>query len=61
MSPLFVSAASVQSYNANAQVVVMQGPLRGQDFGLDSGTRDKSGMYDEEMGKARAEEITVIV
>ncbi len=28
----------------------------GKGFGLDPGTRDKSGMYDEEMGKARAED-----
>jgi hypothetical protein len=41
----FVGAASVQSYNANAQVVY------GAALGLDPG------MYDEEMGKARAKSL----
>jgi len=50
MSPTSSSAASVQSYNANAQVVY------GAAFGLDQGTNHKLGMYDEEMGKARAED-----
>ena len=50
MSPRSSSAEAVQSYNTNAQVVY------GKAFGLDPGTRDKSGMYDEETGKARAED-----
>jgi hypothetical protein len=50
MRPRTSGAASVQSYNSNAQVVY------GAAFGLDPGTRNKSGMYDEEMGKARAED-----
>ncbi len=50
LSPTSSSAESVQSYNANTQVVY------GQAFGLDPGTRDKSGMYDEEMGNARVED-----
>ena len=56
MSPRSSSAASVQSYNAYAQVV--HGPVHGhgEAFGLDPRTRDKAGMYDEEMGKARAED-----
>ena len=51
MSPTSSSAASVQSYNANAQVVY------GAALGLDPATNDKAGMYDEEMGKARAENM----
>jgi hypothetical protein len=48
MRPRSSDAAPVQSHNSNAQVVF------GAAFGLDPRTRNKSGMYDEEMGKARA-------
>ena len=50
INPSSSSAVSVQSCNANAQVVY------GKAFGLDPGTRDKLGMYDEETGKAHAED-----
>ena len=50
MSPSSSCAVSVQSCNANAQVVYAK------CFGLDPGTREKSDRYDEEMGKARAED-----
>ena len=33
----------------------------GTSFGVDAGTGDKSGMYDEEMGKARAEDAEIHV
>ncbi len=50
MSPRSFSAVSVQSSDTHAQIVY------GHAFGLDPGTRDKSGMYDEEMGKVLAED-----